>query len=114
MSHIHLSTPGRAILAAFIKDGSVALLPSGKLLACACGVSAGSVSRAVQLPAQERWAVLRGARPLVVQPRLFKFSVMPVEQQFDSTVNELGFEIALDRLALLEQVGAVPNGAAAR
>ena len=114
LAHLQLTTSERAVLAGFIADRSLVLVPSGRVIAYALNISESYVSRSARLPVEERWAVLRGARPLVtrpLKPRLFTLSPTPVEE-FDRTVDQLGFDLALDRLALLEQVGAIPNGAA--
>jgi hypothetical protein len=92
----------RACFAADVLDGKFALSPTLDLVAAVFKVSSSSVSRARRLNPEQRAAVRRGDRPLVI-PRTAPAPVpIPSEspqQRLDGIVAEIGVERTLDLLA---------------
>jgi hypothetical protein len=121
--HLRVSKAARACLAADIVDGfAVVQNPTMRLAATAYGVSIGSVARALRLTPEQRQAVRRGQRPLVL-PRTPSPATLPVpaipvttsvitpvivgpRERLAEIVNEIGLDATLALLANSERVAA--------
>jgi hypothetical protein len=124
--HLRASKAAKACDAADAVDGLVVVQnPTLRLAAAAYGVSIGSVARARRLTPEQREAVRRGKRPLIL-PRAPATpparpvpsvapatpSVPPVvmvttpRQKLDALVAEVGFDSVLTMLAAVEKVAA--------
>jgi hypothetical protein len=102
LSHRQLPKAVRAVLAAEVLDGRIRLLnPTLPMVADAAGVSSSYVAAARRLSPEQRQAVVRGTRPLVV--RGVATPVQSVEQRLVAIVAELGgipgLVVALSRLS---------------
>jgi hypothetical protein len=85
----------RACLAADILDGKCALSPTIELVASVCKVSPASVSRARRLDPEQRAAVRRGDRPLVIPRSTAQTPPADPRQRVGALVDELGVEVLL-------------------
>ena len=118
--HLRASKGAKACDAADVVDGLAVLQnPTLRLAAAAYGVSLGSVARARRLTPEQRQAVRRGERPLVL-PRTPSAPPAPVPAIAPATspaimdtraklaeiVNEIGVEATLELLAATEKVAA--------
>jgi hypothetical protein len=126
--HLRASKSARACDAADAVDGfAVVQNPTLRLAAAAWGVSIGSVARALRLTPEQRQAVRRGQRPLIL-PRAPSAPpvalpaqpvpsttpttppavpvVMTARERLDALVGELGLNTVLDLLAASEKVAA--------
>jgi hypothetical protein len=99
LSHRKASKATKACLAARIVAGDVTLTnPTVKLIAYAVGVSPAYVHRALRLSAEEREAVERGERPLIMPTAAVRTPADPV-QRLAEIVAEIGVDAALGALA---------------
>ena len=118
--HLRTSKSAKACLAADLVDGLAVLQnPTQRVAATAYGLSAGSVARALRLTPEQRQAVRRGKRPLVL-PRAPSAPPVPAvspvppvspvtmgpRERLDQIVSEIGWSATLDLLAASEKVAA--------
>jgi hypothetical protein len=100
--HKKLSKAVRAVLAAEILDGNIALLnPTRSMVVSGLGVSSSYVGAASRLTPEQRQEVVCGVRPLVRR----KASSVPVNvgQRLAAIVAEVGITAALNMLTTLER-----------
>lgn len=112
--HMQASKSAKACDAADVVDGFAVLQsPTLRLAAAAYGVSIGSVARARRLTPEQRRAVRKGQRPLIL-PRTPSVPatppvppvVMGPRERLDKIVAEIGLSATLDLLAATEKVAA--------
>ena len=112
--HMQASKSAKACDAADVIDGLAVLQnPTLRLAAAAYGVSIGSVTRALRLTPEQRRAVRKGQRPLIL-PRTPSVPatppvppvVMGPRERLDKIVAEIGLSATLDLLAATEKVAA--------
>jgi hypothetical protein len=118
--HMRASKSAKACDAADVIDGLAVLQnPTLRLAAAAYGVSIGSVARARRLTPEQRQAVRKGQRPLILPatssaPPAPPVSAMPAappvivgpRERLDDIVAEIGLNATLDLLAATEKVAA--------
>jgi hypothetical protein len=122
--HLRAKKSARACDAADIVDGLAVLQnPTMRLAATAYGVSIGSVARARRLTPEQRQAVRRGKRPLILPrvpstppappasptaPMTLPISpvIMSARERLGAIINEIGLRATLDLLAASEKVAA--------
>jgi hypothetical protein len=116
--HLRASKGAKACDAADIVDGLAVLQnPTLRLAAAAYGISLGSVARARRLTPEQRQAVRRGERPLVLPrvpsappalpaPSPIPPGTMGARERLKLIVAELGLDATLDLLAASERVAA--------
>jgi hypothetical protein len=122
--HARGTKAAKACNAADVVDGLAVLQnPTLRLAATAYGVSIGSVARARRLTPEQRQAVRRGQRPLILPrapttpPTLPVPSTVPAippvppitmsaRERLDEIVSEIGLGATLDLLAATEKVAA--------
>jgi hypothetical protein len=98
LPHLKDSKAARACNAADCSDGRVLLVnPTLKVLVTAYNVSVAYITAAKRLSADERDAVRRGERPLVI-PRLAPQTASPTEL-VGALVDEFGVEVVLSCVA---------------
>jgi hypothetical protein len=120
LPHLRASKAARACLAADIVDGLAVLQnPTWRLAAAACGVSIASVAHALRLGPEQRQAVRKGQRPLVLprkpsaSPAITSVSTpvitpvtMGARERLDQIVAEIGLDATLTLLVNNERVAA--------
>ena len=123
--HMRASKSAKACDAADVVDGLAVLQnPTLRLAAAAYGVSIGSVARARRLTPEQRQAVRRGERPLIlprtpsappvlpVPPMLVMGApmvtpvIMDARERLDEIIREIGIDATLGLLAASERVAA--------
>jgi len=122
--HMRASKATKAVDAADVLDGLVVVQnPTLRLTAAAYGVSIGSVARARRLTPEQRQAVRRGERPLILPRAPSAPPALPVpptapatppvspvvmgaRERLDAIVAEIGLSATLDLLAATEKVAA--------
>ena len=118
--HMQASKSAKACDAADVLDGlAVVQNLTLRLTAAAYGVSIGSVARARRLTPEQRQAVRKGQRPLILPatssaPPAPPVSAMPAappvivgpRERLDEIVAEIGLSATLDLLAATEKVAA--------
>jgi hypothetical protein len=122
--HLRASKGAKACDAADVVDGLAVLQnPTLRLAAAAYGVSLGSVARARRLTPEQRQAVRRGERPLVLPRKPSAPPALPVPtivpapspvppvtmgvcERLQEIVSEIGLNATLDLLAASERVAA--------
>jgi hypothetical protein len=108
LPHRKASKAARAVIAADILDGLMILQnPTVSIVAAALGVSASSVANARRLTPEQRDAVRKGRRPLVLPAKPAPSRLPPpapvsVREKLAEVVAEVGVNTTIDMIAELD------------